>query len=199
METDTRPLSADKKDCAGRLWIWIALLGISVFFTQVLRPILYSDIWWQLREGQGYLAGGYAAIPTPATFGAIAVPLIHEYVGYEVLLAFFYQWGGWWGVWLLQMLIPLGILLCLTALWVTERPRTNPYWISALGLILLTIILAYRFQARPEVLALVWQVAACCMLLRADRMGRFLVLSGLCFCSMLWSNTHSSFILLFFI
>jgi len=199
METDTRPLSADKKDCAGRLWIWIALLGFSVFITQVLQPILYPDIWWQLREGQGYLAGGHAAIPTPATFGAIAVPLIHEYVGYEVLLAFFYQWGGWWGVWLLQMLIPLGILFCLTALWVTERPRTNPYWISALGLILLTIILAYRFQARPEVLALVWQVAACCMLLRVDRMGRFRVLCGLCLCSMLWSNTHSSFILLFFI
>ncbi|NJK91023.1 MAG: hypothetical protein HC904_03815 [Blastochloris sp.] len=179
------------------IWIATTILALLGYASYLFQPLLYPDIFWQLREGLSFLSGGYGGISMPESFGAHAADLIHEYVGYEALLALVYQGAGWWGVWALQVMIPLGIPLFVIIFYFVEGKGKEPYWLAAFGLILLWAVLRVRFQSRPEVLGYVWQMAGCALLLYSGRMPLFRLGLGLGICSFLWSNTHSSFILLF--
>jgi hypothetical protein len=179
-------------------WKAIAAFGALSFACRVLQPLFYPDIWWQTREGLGYLANGYGGIPEPLAFGEIAPRLVHEYAGYEAVLALLHQGGGWWAVLAFQILVAFGTLLSLAAFWMTQ-PGRRPYWVAGLGLIVMLAVLPERFQTRPETLAMVFQLAVILALLRADQMPRTILLGLLAFISLLWTNTHSSFVFLVFL
>jgi hypothetical protein len=170
---------------------------VFVYVVSCSLQIIQYDTWWQLSEGFHILSTFSLPTQPAAAFGLPANPYFDEYAGYEVVLALLYKATGFLGLWMLFITIYLTIIF-LPSIY-SKRNNSTFDIFSTLALLLAGLLLRGRLVQRPELVASLLQVFLM-ILLRKWKLETVTLRSliPLFFIFLVWTNTHSTFVIGFF-
>lgn len=166
----------------------LALLALSLA-TLSLHRIVAHDLWWQLAAGAWILEHGLPD-SDPFSYAFPNRPWVElrwlYYLGLHALARSF-GLNGLIVAKCLLLIFTFGVLAA--ALWARQR------WVTGLGLLIPLCLMVQRFQIRPELMSFLWiaLVLLCLERYKQGGGGRWLVALP-CF-QLLWSNTHTLWIL----
>lgn len=170
------------------LLVVLAFVLIAVFATRELSSI---DVGYHLRAGQDFLSGGGWPTQDNYTYTCRDTPFMNSWWGYQVSVALAFRAAGTAGVVLYhEMLLIATFLLTWRTAIVAGADR------ASLPLLMVTGVIAceMRFEARPEVLSLLFLAAELFILTRRAE-GKRAPLWLLPLIMVLWVNCHSFFII----
>ena len=174
------------------LWsyVFIYVVSCSLQITQV-------DLWWQLSEGSRILRDW--ALPTgpAAAFGLPATPYFDEYAGYEAVLALLFKIGGFPGLWMFFAAVYLATLFLPIATSGRKYPAFD--FCSTAAMFFAGILMKERLAQRPELVGGLLLVLLM-VTLRKSHLEKITsrTLAVLFFLFLVWTNTHSTFVIGFF-
>jgi len=159
--------------------------------------ITQGDLWWQLPEGSRILHTW--ALPTGpvAAYGLPANPYFDEYAGYEAVLALLFKIGGFPGLWMVFAAVYLAILFLPVATSARKYPAFD--FFSTTALFFAGILMKGRLQQRPELVGGLLLVLLM-VTLRKSHLEKITsrTQAVLFFIFLVWTNTHSTFVIGFF-
>jgi len=177
-----------------QIFLW-SYVFIYVVFCSL--QIIQSDLWWQLSEGSQILRTW--ALPTGpvAAFGLPATPYFDEYAGYEVVLALLFKIGGFPGLWMAFSAVYLAIMFLPVATSAQKYPSFD--FFSTAALLFAGLLMKGRLEQRPELLAGLLLVLLM-VTLRKSHLEKITsrTLAVLFLLFLVWTNTHSTFVIGFF-
>ena len=177
-----------------QIFLWSYAFIYVVFCSLQITQV---DLWWQLSEGSQILRTW--ALPTgPASaFGLPATPYFDEYAGYEVVLALLFKIGGFPGLWMVFAAVYLAILFLPVATSAQKYPAFD--FFSTAALFFAGILMKERLEQRPELVAGLLLVLLM-VTLRKSHLEKITsrTLAVLFFLFLVWTNTHSTFVIGFF-
>ncbi len=155
-----------------------------------------SDIFWALKSGEWIVANGWVPLTDPFSYTFTGAEWVDFTWGFQVTVHAFYALFGWFGLFLLQLLVVGGtfVLIYLNARLVTS----GRLWLVAVLLLLVFAGSFPRLFIRPHLLSYLFISAYILILNTHERTGsRYIFL--LFPLQVLWVNFHSSAILGIFI
>ena len=175
-------------------FLWLSLPLFILLILAFLLPISPNDYWWYLRLGSE-IAQTHA-IPTIETFTQTQVgqPMVYHSWLSALILFWVYDFGGLPLTFLLR-----GILLGFTyaLLWKIMRDRGASPQLASLVSFFGILAGSVNWAMRPQLFAYPLFVITLWILLKWDEERDARVLGLLPFVSLLWTNLHGSFVLLF--
>ena len=175
-------------------FLWLSLPLFILLLIAFLVPVSPNDYWWYLRLG-GEIAQTHA-VPTIETFTQTQAgqPMVYHSWLSALLLFWIYDLGG-----ISLTLLLRGILLAFTyaLLWQIMRKRGASPQLASLILFFSILAGSVNWAIRPQLFAYPLFVATIWILLRWDESRDARVLGLLPLLSILWTNLHGSFPLLF--
>jgi hypothetical protein len=177
-----------------QIFLWSYAFIYVVFCSLQITQV---DLWWQLSEGSRILHTWTLPTGPVAAFGLPATPYFDEYAGYEVVLALLFKIGGFPGLWMVFAAVYLAILFLPVATSGRKYPAFD--FFSTAAMLFAGILMKERLEQRPELVAgllLVLLMAT----LRKSRLEKITsrTLAALFFLFLVWTNTHSTFLIGFF-
>jgi hypothetical protein len=172
----------------GFAFIYVVMCSLQI--TQV-------DLWWQLSEGARILHTGTLPTAPAAAFGLPASPYFDEYAGYEVVLALLFKIAGFPGLWMIFVAVYLAVIFLPIATSTQKYPAFD--FSSTMAMLFCGILMKERLEQRPELvgaLLLVLLLATLRKSLLENVPAR--TLAVLFFIFVVWTNTHSTFVIGFF-
>ena len=170
----------------------LALAAVYVIAAN-LTPISESDFWIQLRVGDEIRESG--AIPKTIEYAFTEAqdrPFVaHEWLS-SVLTSSLYEVVGYGGMIVFKCALATAVAGLLFAL--AWRICRDPI-VSALIACAAATVMNFRFQMRPEIFAFLLALASLHCLLGFARSGRIAWLAALLPVSLVWANSHGSFVL----
>lgn len=172
-------------------YAFIYVVSCSLSITQV-------DLWWQLSEGMRILHSWTLPTAPVAAFGIPADPYFDEYAGYEVVLATLFKIGGFPALWIIFAAIYLAIVFLPISTSTQKYPAFD--FSSTLAMLFAGILMKQRLEQRPELVGGLLLVLLMVILRRSklEEIPRR-TLVALFFLFVVWTNTHSSFIIGLFV
>jgi hypothetical protein len=173
----------------GLVWVLGALLVVLL----TLTPLVQTDFWIQAKVGE--LIWSERAIPRTGLFHYTEARDF-AFVAYEwapsVLFHLLYERFGYEGAVVAKAVLGLAIYALVFLL----AQRINRHAVLAAGIAVLTLLTAnYRHFLRPELFADVFLLLELCAIFAYRRSRRFRWLLALVPISVLWNNTHGSYLL----
>ncbi|MCL4871017.1 MAG: hypothetical protein KJ063_18820 [Anaerolineae bacterium] len=154
-----------------------------------LHTVVAYDLWWQLKTGEWIVTNGIPRTD-PFSYAFADQPWIEMRWLFTLLLFGLFQVGGI--NWLI--LAKAAILLVAFALFLWLRPGV-PRWV-VISAMLLTLAAAHnRFFVRPELISYLFLPLFLLCLMRYRQDGRLGWLIGLPLGQIIWTNSHTLFIL----
>ena len=175
-------------------FLWLSLPLFILLLIAFLIPISPNDYWWYLRLGSEI--SQTHAVPTIETFTQTQAgqPMVYHSWLAALLLFWVYQLGS----------LPLTILLrgiiltfTYTLLWKIMRDRGASPQLASLVSFFGILAGSVNWAMRPQLFAYPLFAISLWILLKWDEKPNARVLGLLPFVSILWTNLHGSFILLF--
>ena len=173
--------------------IVILLVSLVLCVRQLGEP----DVWWQIRTGEFILEHGYVPKVDVFSYTYNGDPWFNVKWGTEVIMALVTRWFGPESLMLLNWLVILAILWFIKLAYQqliqiigspSERPGTGFY----LGLLLFLLTIAYRINARPEMMShLLTSVYIFLFLHYFNSPGKQILL--LIPLQLLWANLHEAY------
>jgi len=152
------------------------------------HQLVALDLWWQLAAGERILAEGLP-LADPYSFGHPGLRwLEHRWLFFVAEFAIFETWGLN-GLILAKLVWLAGCLLLLDA-----AMRPGPGWARALGLLVAVSLLHSRLKVRPELATYACVIGFLWVYEAYRRHGRDRQLFLLPLIQVLWSNTHTLWI-----
>jgi len=178
-----------------QIFLWSYAFVYVVFCSLQITQV---DLWWQLSEGLHILRTWTLPSAPAVAFGLPATPYFDEYAGYEVVLALLFKIGGFPGIWLAFISIYLATMLLPLA--GTRRKYPSFDLVTTGAFFFAAILLRQRLEERPEMVGGFFLVLLMVTLRRShlEKIPKrtLVILFGL---FLAWTNTHSSFVIGFFV
>lgn len=171
------------------LWCYafIYVVVCSLQITQV-------DLWWHLSEGSQILRTWTLPTGPTAAFGLPATPYFDEYAGYEVVLALLFKISGFPGLWMVFAAVYLAIIFLPVAASGQKYPVFD--FSTTTAMFFAGILMKERLEQRPELVAGLLLVLLM-VTLRKSHLEKIpsRTLAVLFFLFLVWTNTHSTFVI----
>ncbi|MCP4139643.1 MAG: hypothetical protein GY755_05030 [Chloroflexi bacterium] len=175
-------------------FLWLSLPLFILLLIAFLIPISPNDYWWYLRLGSEISSTG--AVPTIETFtqSQAGQPMVYHSWLSALLLFLAYKLGSLPLTFLLR-----GILLASTyaILWKIMRERGASAQLASLVSFFGILAGSINWAMRPQIFAYPLFVLTLWILLKWDEEPNTRVLGWIPLISLLWTNLHGSFVLLF--
>lgn len=156
-------------------------------FIMAVRVPLDSDMWWHLKAGEYTIAKGIPLLRDIFSYTRQAeVWINHSWLG-EVILYWFYRYGGFWG---------LGLCVALTAVasmgLLYKTMRGGPVF-KAWFVVLAAIISSYIWSPRPQIFSQLMLVILARLVLKNQATTGIRWTIGIFILFVLWSNLHGGY------
>ncbi len=175
-------------------FLWLSFPLFILLFIAFLIPISPNDYWWYLRLGGDIVAE--RAVPTVETFSQTQAgqPMVYHSWLSALFLFWLYELGGIPLTFLLR-----GILLLFTYafLWQIMRERGASPQLASLVTFFGVLAGSINWAIRPQLFAYPLFVLTLWLLLKWDEDRDAPDLGWIPLISLLWTNLHGSFVLLF--
>jgi len=177
-----------------QIFVWSYAFIYVVFCSLQITQV---DLWWQLSEGAHILRTWTLPTAPAAAFGLPATPYFDEYAGYEVVLALLYKFGGFPGLWMVFATVYLATLFLPIATSGKKYPAFDFFTTAAM--FFAGILMKERLEQRPELVGGLLLVLLM-VTFRKSALEKITsrTLAALFFLFVVWTNTHSTFVIGFF-
>jgi hypothetical protein len=172
--------------------LWLGLAVVLPGLASLLAPMSTVDLAWQLRVGDGILAGEGVPLVDAFTFTVEGHPWVDQQWGAQVLLSIGWQTAGWTGLVLLRAVLISVAWGCLVLAIRWAAPGLGARLTAALALVAF-VVAAPALALRPQLFG----VLLLCLTL-AVLSGRRLhprLPWAMPFVLLAWANLHGSFVL----
>jgi hypothetical protein len=173
------------------------LVIILVSLVLCVRQLGEPDVWWQIRTGEFILENGYVPEVDVFSYTYNGDPWFNVKWGTEVIMALVADWFGPESLMLLNWLVLLAIIWFIRSAYeqliqIIGGDRKAPGPGFFLGLLFFLFAMAYRINARPEMMShLLTSVYVFLFLWYFNRPGKHILL--LIPLQLIWGNLHEAF------
>lgn len=166
----------------------VLVLTILLVFIMAARTPLESDLGWHLRSGQTTLETGKPLTTDVFSYTRYGEKWVnHSWLG-QVLFYLLYRWGSYAGI---GALVALAATVSMAFVYLSME---GPALLRAFMVVLASLIAAWVWSARPQVLSLSMLAALAYLLYlyKWRKLDRLWILLPL---FLLWSNLHGGYVL----
>lgn len=180
-----------------RLKFLFPAIVVLVSLVLCVRQLGEPDVWWQIRTGEFILEHGYVPDTDVFSYTYNGDPWFNVKWGTEVIMALVSRWFGPESLMLMHWLVLLGIMSLSFKSYqqlkiLLKRPVESPKAGFYFGLLLFLMAMAFRINARPEMMSHLMTAAYLCLFLHYyNQPGRQIFL--LIPLQLIWANLHEAY------
>ena len=186
----------DKKDLQKYVAFGLVLLVCCLYAFFGLEKITSFDVWWHLASGRWMFQHHGIVTHDPFSFTHYGEKWYNTAWLFQWFIYLIYSHFGFAGLVIFKAAV---VSLLFFLLWGLAQVKGSSQWLFVLLALVVLFAAKGRFYVRPHILSYVYIVLTLLLLELYRREGRVLWLVPLVPLSLVWVNTHGSFVLLPFL